>query len=244
MRTLSAARLLDAWEHGLGLPPAARALSLLAAADPDTAPETLARLSVGQRDERLLTLRERTFGPRLAAVASCPGCAERLDLAFETAAIRDGSDADRAAEHTLAAEGYELRFRLPDSRDLALLAGLGDVQTARLALLERCLLEARLDGESRGAGELPDAVVGALAERMAHVDRQADVRLALTCPACGREWQAAFDIASYFWSELHDWAQHTLRDVHLLATAYGWREDDILALSPRRRQLYLEMIGA
>jgi hypothetical protein len=30
--------------------------------------------------------------------------------------------------------------------------------------------------------------------------------------------------------------------VHLLARAYGWRETDILALSARRRQSYIELI--
>jgi hypothetical protein len=35
-----------------------------------------------------------------------------------------------------------------------------------------------------------------------------------------------------------------LRDVHELASAYGWRESEILALSPQRRQAYLELVRA
>jgi hypothetical protein len=31
-----------------------------------------------------------------------------------------------------------------------------------------------------------------------------------------------------------------LNDVHLLATSYGWRESDILAMSAVRRQFYIE----
>ena len=34
-----------------------------------------------------------------------------------------------------------------------------------------------------------------------------------------------------------------LRDVHTLASTYGWREADILALSPWRRQYYLALIA-
>ena len=34
----------------------------------------------------------------------------------------------------------------------------------------------------------------------------------------------------------------SLRDVHALASQYGWRESDILRMSARRRQFYLEMI--
>jgi hypothetical protein len=33
-----------------------------------------------------------------------------------------------------------------------------------------------------------------------------------------------------------------VREVHLLASAYGWRESDILAMTPWRRQLYLELV--
>jgi hypothetical protein len=32
--------------------------------------------------------------------------------------------------------------------------------------------------------------------------------------------------------------------VHLLASAYGWSEGDILSMSPVRRQFYLEISGA
>jgi hypothetical protein len=34
-----------------------------------------------------------------------------------------------------------------------------------------------------------------------------------------------------------------LREVHTLAWAYGWREADILAMSPARRQFYIELVG-
>ena len=78
---------------------------------------------------------------------------------------------------------------------------------------------------------------------MADADPQADVRLALDCPACGHKFLAAFDVVAYFWSEINAWAYRLLGEVHTLASAYGWREDDILALSPWRRHVYLEMVG-
>jgi hypothetical protein len=54
----------------------------------------------------------------------------------------------------------------------------------------------------------------------------------------------AFDIASYFWDEINAWANRILREVHILASRYGWSERDILALSPWRRQFYLDMVNA
>jgi len=83
----------------------------------------------------------------------------------------------------------------------------------------------------------------AVADRMAAADPQGDVELALTCPACGHAWPAAFDIASFFWTEVDAWARVLLHEIHALASAYGWREVDILALTPWRRRAYLELIG-
>ena len=48
---------------------------------------------------------------------------------------------------------------------------------------------------------------------------------------------------SYLWHEVDAWALRLLRDVHRLARAYSWREADILALSPSRRQCYLDLLN-
>ncbi len=82
-----------------------------------------------------------------------------------------------------------------------------------------------------------EAAVNALAE----LDPAADLRFDLVCPACGHGWEPLFDVAAFLWAAVERWALLTLRDVHQLALAYGWRESDVLALSPLRRQLYLEM---
>jgi hypothetical protein len=77
---------------------------------------------------------------------------------------------------------------------------------------------------------------------MADVDPMAHVEMRLTCPECRAEWMVPFDIASYLWAEVSDRAMRLLRDVNTLARAFGWSEADILALAPRRRQLYLELV--
>jgi hypothetical protein len=91
---------------------------------------------------------------------------------------------------------------------------------------------------------LPAAVVDAVAKEMAEADPQADVQVAVACPMCGHRGRATFDIVSFLWSEVDAWACRILREVHTLASAYGWCERDILALSPVRRQFYLAMVGA
>lgn len=243
MRPLSAAELLSVWERGAAQQPAGRALALLAASCPEEGTDALAALCVGARDARLLRLREWTFGPRLSRVGECPGCGQRLELGLEVSDLLVSDAYAPARELTLAAEDFEVRFRLPDSSDLIAAGRGGGAAFGRRRLLERCLLFAARAGEECAAADLPDEVLEAVAAEMGRADPQADVQLSLTCPDCGHRWDSPFDIVSYFWGELHAWAQRVLREVHALARAYGWRESDILALSPLRREIYLQMVG-
>jgi hypothetical protein len=131
-----------------------------------------------------------------------------------------------------------VRFRLPTGADLDEVATERDVERAALRLLEACLIDV-----PAGGGRLPESVAAAVAERMAQADPQADVSLGLRCDACDGTWTAPFDVVAFLWSEVEAWAWRLLTDVHRLASAYGWSERDVLALGPRRRQIYLELAG-
>jgi hypothetical protein len=243
MRALSASELLNVWERGLVEKPVKRAITLLTAACPETPPEELEKLSIGQRDARLLTLREWTFGPQLISLATCPACGDRLELTFNMADIQVAPEVEPEESLAVSVADYKARFRLPNSLDLAAIADQEDAAVGRQRLLERCLLTVQQSGEERPADQLPANVADVVVERMAQGDPQADIQPSLTCPACGHQWQATFDIVSFFWSEINAWAHRILREVHTLASAYGWRETDILNMSPWRRQVYMEMIS-
>jgi hypothetical protein len=243
MRSVSASELLGVWEQGLAQRPVQRALTLLTTACPETSPEELAKLSIGQRDARLLALREWTFGHQLISLATCPSCGQRLELTFNVADIQVATEVEPKETLALSVADYEVHFRPPNSLDLAAIADQKDVATGRQRLLESCLMAVHQNGEQVSADQLPANIREAVVEQMARADPQADVQLALSCPSCGHQWQAAFDIVSFFWSEINAWASRILREVHTLASAYGWREADILAMSPWRRQCYLEMLS-
>lgn len=242
MRPLAEAELLSVWEQGLSQPPDRQALLLLAAACPETPVQTLAELSIGQRDAGLLTLREWLFGAEVVALAVCPACREQVELNFTVADIRvHPPRLEPIPPQSITAAGYEVSFRLPNSLDLAALVGVGGVAAARRLLLNRCLIEASYQGRAVEE-DLPLEALAAVESRMSEVDPQVEVQLALACPACAGEWSAVFDIVSFFWQEITAWAYRTLRQVHHLALAYGWREADILALSPWKRQFYLNLV--
>jgi uncharacterized protein (UPF0212 family) len=240
MRVLGAAELLDLWERGLRQPPARRAVALLAAACPELSPGEAAALPLGRRDAYLLDLRELLLGPELTIVANCPNCGEQLDSTFRCADIRAEATPVEPTQ-TIEADAYRIAFRLPAGDDLLALSRSTDRAAARRMLLERCILNAAHGGVPTDVASLPETVIAALAASMAAADPQGDVELALSCPACAHAWRGAFDVAGFFWQEIHAWAKSMLRSVHTLARAYGWREADVLALSPTRRQIYLEL---
>lgn len=242
MKSLSAAELLDVWERGLSQASIQRALSLLGAACPEVPPEQLVNLSIGQRDGLLLSLREKVFGSQLVSQGACPKCGDRLELTFSVSDIRTAPETEPTAILVTRVEDYEVHYRLPNSLDLGAASEL-DVAAMRQQLLSRCLISIHYRDESLAVSELPSGVVSTVLEEMAQADPQADVQLALSCPACNHQWQVTFDVVSFFWTEIHAWARRLLQEVHTLASAYSWREADILAMSPQRRQLYLEMIG-
>jgi hypothetical protein len=242
VREPSTTELLDAWERGLGMPAAERAVALLAAGEPGSSHEHAA-LALGERDARLLALRRWAFGSRIDGVAGCPSCGAELELSVDAHDILLAPPAAPNGEELVRLEDYEVRFRLPDSRDAAEAGRAGTVAAARRVLLQRCVTGASRNGSAVEPLALPEDVVERIEEAMAERDPQADVRLALTCSECGHRWEAGFDAGRFVWTEVDRWAKRVLVDVATLASAFGWTEAEVLRLSPSRRDAYLELAG-
>ena len=255
MQALSGQAFLRIWEVGLGQHALDRALTMLGIACPDMTRDTFARLSIGQRDTCLLALRELTFGSHIVGVASCPQCQERLEFALDcremqliakaNALLTNKQVVAKATQQvqTLHIEGYEVQVHLPNSLDLAALVSSHTIADARQVLMQRCIVHAaQPDGAVVVVDALPEMVITTLAEQMAENDPQAEIELELECTVCRHRWQLLFDIVEFFWLEITAQAKRLLREVHTLARAYSWRETDILAMSPARRHMYLEMV--
>jgi hypothetical protein len=158
----------------------------------------------------------------------------------------------RDAGHRFSAEIGDLtvQYRLANSTDLEAAAACKDVDAARRLLLDRCVLEIQNNGSEQGQPiaqhekTFTPAFVTTLASQMAEQDPQAEVLLNLQCAECKHEWQSLFDIATFFWAELEIHAKRLLNEIYILARAYHWREQEILALTPLRRRWYLEMVTA
>jgi len=183
------------------------------------------------------------FGSEMEATANCPACGERVELAFSTrdamADLTIGALPAAPESHRVRVQTgeYEILCRALCSADLA-------DSPDRATLLERCIASAQRNGEDVRPGDLPEEATIAIGAAIRKTDPYSEIEIALSCPACGHQWQSLFDIAAFLWGEIEDRARRLLLDVHLLASVYHWSEREILSMSPRRRGLYLEMAGA
>lgn len=240
MSALNASNLLATWEHGTAQHPLERAVRLLHLAWPHKSVAEWAAVSVGERDRQLLRLREQLFGPKVEATTRCPKCGSELELTF-TARDLEGTIAELQRELRLVSGEYEIEYRLPTTTDLLQIAsGSGQSLTT---LLDRCVT-ARRGNESVQSAALPATVIEQLSNSMAAADPYAEIQIAMDCAGCSHRWSMVFDVVSYLWGEIEDWAERLLRDVYSLASAYGWSERDIVGMSALRRRLYLELANA
>ena len=222
------------------MPPAQRAVALAEASSADQAGPPAADLPLGDRDHRLMLLRCQLFGTQVCGVDSCRECRAVLEVPFDLGSL--------AAGHTAAAEQVSvsfgdtvLRCRVLTTADLIAAAEGSDL---RGGLLARCVTDTGEDGRERPVLDLPAPAIAEVMSALSAADPLADVRLAVTCGECGHHWDTAFDIASFLWAEICAAVERMLGDVHVLASAYGWSEAEVLAVGPRRRQYYLEAVGA
>ena len=214
--------LLSAWESGYGRPAPDRAVTLAAAAS-GLPLDDVADLPLGACDRLLLQLREQCFGTRLDGLARCPRCGTELDVGLDVDELRaDGADGSR----TVRAAGRTITLRALTSRDIGSCGGDRD------RLLARCLV----DEPTPPAADVLDAVEA----RLDALDPQAAWTIDLDCASCGATWAASVDVTEFVWSEVDRFARRLLYDIHTLAAAYGWREADVLAVSPARRRFYLQ----
>jgi hypothetical protein len=242
IRIPSNSDLIAIWERGAGEHPVDRALTLLSACSPSEQHEEFGRLSIGTRDTCLFEIYERLFGPALDAFAHCPACNEPLEYTLSTHQLMASTSSPTDPPPLTLDDGrISLRLRLPDSLDLRAVSTCTDPELAAKMLTERCIIEANLGGQPVPPTDLPPHITETISSALAAADPGAEMLIDLNCAACAHAWQVTLDIEHFLWSKISATAKRLLREVHALASAYGWREPDILALSTVRRQTYMEM---
>ncbi len=243
MRAWTANDILKIWEEGKRCHWIERGLLLLAACDSSKPFEVLSTLTIGERDAGLLEMQEQLFGPQLLCITSCPRCQQQLEFDLRISDLMVQKPEATGDLFTVNEGDYEVCFRLPNSGDLSDLPQDAYGSAGRRQIVKKCLRQAQHGGKDVQHDDLPEEVISSVVRSMSEMDPQADLRLRLECPQCDYRWIESFDILSFLWSEIQSYALRLLREVHILASAYGWSEAEILSLSSVRRQAYLELMG-
>ncbi|WP_033340967.1 hypothetical protein [Catenuloplanes japonicus] len=230
----AAAWTVAAWERGLHAGPLDRAVTLLAGLT-GLPFDSADRVELGTRDAILATALRGLAGDRMWTSTTCTACGERLDVPLGPdllAAFTPPQDQNQPLR--IRVGGRDVPFRLPATADLRLVAHAGgDAATGRRVLLGALVP----DGTA-----LTDEAAAEVEAAMETASPGAVVSVAVGCPSCGTSTTAVVDVAAMLWRHVEAEAAAMLAEVHTLASAYGWPEAEILALSPARRGAYLSMV--
>ncbi len=195
-------------------------------------------LTISDRDRLLVALYRHHYGDRVEGAVRCGGCGEAFDLTLGVDELSGRlEDTDTRLATGPDGEGAYLmpdgrRFRLPTPEDQRRVLGL-EPGAAAETLLRRCLLEGDVAAD-RGTLEAAMEAVGPVL----------DVDLVASCPECGAEQTVRFDIRVHLMGALASERRWLAREVHSIATAYGWSLEEILALMREDRRAYVQLIEA
>ena len=82
-----------------------------------------------------------------------------------------------------------------------------------------------------------------MAEALSTIDPLVAFTVDCTCPVCGAANEVRIDLEDIVLARFNQRQLALMREIHGLASHYGWTEAEILAVPASRRAHYLDMIG-
>jgi hypothetical protein len=197
---------------------------------------------VGGRIAALLRVLAFTEGdrPQLPVRLSCtePQCGEPLEIALPFDALlaaAPGEDDDTARPVPVSLPGgRSAALRRPTGRDLHAWrrTPCASRHEAVATMLDALVVEGVVMPEDEPA----------IADVMATHDPLVAFTVSCACPACGAERDRPIDLETICLARLRQLQRGLLREIHVLASTYGWTEKEVLAIPPARRAHFLRLI--
>jgi hypothetical protein len=207
----------------------------------------LAVMSVGGRDvdethARAMSSGQRRWLLRAVLVAAglrsewltraCGSCGAPFDVLVEHDRLLDAPVAHDHPVRTVTSAAGRMHVRVPTGQDEEAIATADDPGAA---LLARCVAPADGSGGLLDVTRLDAATTQAVDEAIEDLGPRVVVELATRCPACGVDEVLSVDP----YDVVGRGDDALVADVHRLARAYHWSEEDVLALPVTRRRRYL-----
>jgi len=198
--------------------------------------------TVGVRIAALLRVLALTEGNEraISAMLRCtkPQCGETFEVELSVGDLLPAQPAGNvAAAEPIAISlqtGRSALLRRPTGRDLGNWRAFHHATRgeAIAAMINELLIDGSIDPDDEPM----------VAEVMAEHDPLIAFAVACTCPVCGADSEKRIDLEEIVLARLNARQRALLREVHVLASRYGWSEREILGIAPARRARYLQMI--
>jgi hypothetical protein len=195
-------------------------------------------LTVCDCDRLFAAIYLKYYGEQVEGTVTCRDCREPFEVNFSLRDLlvnlgggggRNAAGPDEDGIYTLS-DGR--RFRLPTVSDQQSVLGL-QTDAAVGALFERCMVA----GDPMDNPQL-------LQKAMDEVGPVLDLDLDAACPKCGASESVRFDIQTYLLRMLAYEKRFLVREIHLIAVAYGWGYGEILSLTREDRRAFVGLIQA
>lgn len=196
-------------------------------------------LPVGARIGRLLRIVALTEASDALPVAlRCPAaeCGKTLEVSLPFERLPVGTQEAATVDVPLA-DGSNVRLRRPTGRDQ-------QTWRAQTFRTQRDALAGIVASLMVPPSHAPDDALPVLSAAMERFDPLTAFRVSTECPHCGEDVTILVDLEAEALRRLAAHRRALLLEIHALATQYGWSESAILAVPPRRRARYLQLIEA
>lgn len=201
-------------------------------------PGRASELAVSDGDRLFAAIYFEYFGEWVEGVATCRQCGSSFAVSFSLKEMTAEMDAP-GSQHAVGPDQngvYTLsdgrRFRLPTCGDQQSVIGL-DLEEGASLLRNRCIVEGN-----------PVEDPALLQAGMSVVGPVLDQELETVCPDCGVLESVRFDVQRHLLHTLAREKRFLVREVHLIALAYGWGYEEILDIPRQERRAFVALIQA
>lgn len=206
-------------------------------------------LTVGTRIETLSVIALTGTGAPLELQLYCTGesCREQMEMGLTMQEITEMNNRSLAQEindsdFAIPIDQKDYYFRKPTGRDqrewLERSESYPDDETALQAMIDRLWVR-----DDTGSSMPRDSRwLAAVDNGMKEIDPLVHTELTVSCPVCNCQNVFVLDLEDLLMQKLQKIQRKLLFTVHRLASRYHWSEQQVFAVSPRRRDDYLELI--
>jgi hypothetical protein len=198
--------------------------------------DRVGRLSAGSREWLVQRAAAVFHRGEIWYESRCSRCDAPYDLSCDLDALPMKQPGEGFPMIVVSTSKGDCAFEVPNGMHEEVLAASGlQGESARRRLLELVALdEAAAELARRAPIEELDRVDLALEE----VAAESAAEAICACPSCGKQTSACIDPLLFAFPRVAD----LLHDIHVIASAYHWRQGEILELGSGLRRTYLELI--